>query len=124
MTRKNVLRTLFLAGLVGFFPKAQASDALACNLKALTAGERAHHEKLGHAWRAAVIAHRETEDGYAFQIDATKISAVDLAKWIDYEQKCCPFFRFRIDIDEARSLWMTLSGRPGVKQFIAGELSL
>jgi len=121
MTRTNVLKILFLTGLAGSVCQLQASDALACNLKALTQAERARHQQLGHAWHAAVADRREFGDGYAFRIDPSKISIVELAEWIGYEQKCCPFFRFRLDVDEARSVWMTLSGRPGVKQFIAAE---
>ena len=124
MTRNNVVKLMFVAGLLGCVPQGQAGDALACNLKALTQVERARQQQLGHAWRVAVVDRRESDDGYSFRIDPSKTSMVELAEWVGYEQKCCPFFRFRIETDETRSIWMTLSGRPGVKGFIAGEFSL
>ncbi len=124
MTRTNVLKTLFLAAAIGRIPLAQAADALACNLKALTQTERSRHHELGRRWRAAVVDRRDIADGYAFHVDAAKASIMELAEWVGYEQKCCPFLRFRIDVDESGAAWLTLSGRAGVKQFLATDLSL
>jgi hypothetical protein len=41
------------------------------------------------------------------------------------ERKCCPFFSFTIEVEGgAGSTWLTLSGPPGLKEFIRLELGL
>ncbi len=94
---------------------------LACNLHSLTQDERRRHATLSHALRAATGERGERPDGYLFQLDASKLSLPQLGEWITYEHRCCPFFHFRVDLSEDGALGLTLSGREGVKQFIASE---
>src|SRR5438034_1441692 len=52
-------------------------------------------------------------------------SLVRVAEFIELERRCCPFFRFELEVqDEGRAAWLRLTGRMGVKQFIAAELGL
>ena len=37
------------------------------------------------------------------------------------EHRCCPFFRFRLDVDESGAVALTLAGGAGVKQFLDAE---
>ena len=54
------------------------------------------------------------DDGYGFQVDSAKISAVDLAEGIELWRKCCPFYEFQIDLrGEDGALWFSLRGRRG-----------
>ena len=123
MTRTKLLQIL-AAGVAVSTLQAANSDTFACNLKALSHAERARHQELGRRlWRSALLDRRELTDGYSFQIDPTKTPLVEVAEWVSYEHKCCPFLRFRIDVSEETSVWLTLSGRPGVKQFIEAEFS-
>ena len=121
MTRKNVLKTLLLAASAASIHQVHAAGALTCNLKALTQTERARHQELSRHWQSAVTDRRELPDGYAFRIDPSKTTLVELAEWAGYEHRCCTFFRIRIEVDEAAQVWLTLSGRDGVKQFITSE---
>jgi len=92
---------------------------IACNLKALTADERAELSHLARHAAEAITASHELKDGYAFQIDPAKASLVEVARWLDLWRRCCPFYEFRIDFHAADAgirLWVT--GRPGVKEFI------
>lgn len=123
MTRTKLLKIL-AAGMAGAALDAASPDALACNLKALTPVERTRHQELGNRlWRSALLDRRELADGYSFRIDPSKAPLVELAEWVGYEHKCCPFLRFRIELSEDASVWLTLSGRAGVKQFIESEFS-
>jgi hypothetical protein len=91
----------------------------ACNLKAFTAQERAHHRKLSDQLMPAVLAARELNDGYALQVESSKVPLVELAQWVELERKCCPFFDFQLDWHSGDGvLWLSLKGREGVKQFI------
>jgi hypothetical protein len=98
-----------------------ADPPLACNLNALTRVERPRHQQLTKLWQSAVMDRRELGDGYSFRIDPSKISIGELAQWIAFEHKCCPFFRFRLEVDEHDSVRMTLSGGEGVKEFIVSN---
>ena len=72
---------------------------------------------------AAIVAHHELPDGYSFQLDPTRVSLLETAEWVGRERKCCPFFDFQVALDgpgEGR-LTLTLTGRPGVKEFILEE---
>ena len=91
----------------------------ACNLKAFTPQQREQWKKLIDQLMPAVVSAREQNDGYALQIDTRKMSLVEVAEWADLERKCCPFFDFQLDLHgEDGGLWLSLTGREGVKQFI------
>src|SRR5712672_1530016 len=93
-----------------------------CNIKALTAAERARHklltEKLISVRKEAV----ETEKGYEFQYGPADVTLAELAEWVVAEGKCCPFFDFHIDLErEGALLCLRLTGEEGVKEFIRSE---
>lgn len=45
------------------------------------------------------------------------------AEFISLERLCCPFFGFALDVaPEGGALWLSLTGRDGVKPFIAAEI--
>ena len=93
-----------------------------CNLEALTPSERAEHQQLTVRLAEAVRTTREIADGYAFEIDSTRISFVDLARWSEFERRCCPFFDFHLESRrENGPMTLRLTGREGVKEFIRVE---
>ena len=95
----------------------------ACNLKVFQPEERKQHGNLTHEIMAAIVAHRELPRGYAFQIDSSRVSLLEVAEWVVAEKKCCPFFDFQVSLDGAAEgqLSLALTGREGVKQFILTE---
>ena len=73
---------------------------------------------------SSVIVARELSNGYALQIDTSRASMVTVAQWIDLERKCCPFFDFDVNMHgENGAVWLSLTGREGVKQFIAMDFT-
>ena len=118
------MRILFLALAVTMILSA-AEAPFACNLKALSSAERAQHRDLSLRLFAAVIETREENDGYAFRIAADKATLADLAAWVVLEQQCCPFFGFQIELVRDRGpVWLHLTGRAGVKEFIRDEFKV
>ena len=92
---------------------------LACDLGAISASDRPRYNELRRAVAASVIGKRELADGLAIQIDIGRIALPQIAEWISFERKCCPFFEFRIDLaPESGPVWLSLTGRAGVKEFI------
>ena len=97
----------------------------ACSLTALTAAERAHHSDLSKELHSAVKDVRELDNGYAFQLsgDAKTISMV--AEWVSLERLCCPFFTFQLEVaSESKPMWLRMTGRDGVKDFMRTEFGI
>jgi hypothetical protein len=104
--------------------KNNTQSPLACNLRAFNTEE---HERYAHEryadltkqLRSAVAEERELDDGYALRIAAESLPPIAIAEWIALEQKCCPFFAFELRFEaDGGPVWLQLSGRPGVKDFI------
>jgi len=93
-----------------------------CNMKTLTAAERLHKKKIGEKMAASRVEMNELPNGYAFRFRPGGVSLVELADWVESERRCCPFFDLAIEAErEGGSVWLKITGREGVKQFIRGE---
>ena len=93
-----------------------------CALNALSPEERQQHEALTRTLRAAVQARRPVENGYAFALKESVLDWEGLTRWVALERRCCPFFRFRLDVAPDEDLVLELTGAPGVKRFIEAEV--
>src|SRR5260370_24030957 len=111
-TTKKLGRTLSTAVGVAFAAVATQDSAIAgnqekgaitvqgkfyCNIKALTAAERARHKQLTEKLirvRKEVV---ETEKGYEFQYGPADVTLGELAEWGVAEGEGCSFFYFLID---------------------------
>ncbi len=111
--------TFLFITLLAASAAAEPIPPIACNLKALTSEQRKQLEQHGVRVISAITASRELDDGYSFLIDPARASLTDVAEWLELWRRCCPFYEFRIDFHAADArLWLTVRGRPGVKQFI------
>src|SRR5947209_635852 len=100
------------------------AETFACDLKALTPEQRKLHQKLSHDLGSAVTGRRELPDGYTFRIDSAKMPVVDIAQWITFEHRCCPFVVFRLEVQRDEIVSLSLQGVAGVKKFIETEFRL
>jgi len=67
----------------------------------------------------------ESEKGYELQYSPADVTVAEIAEWVVMESKCCPFFDFHIDLEDAGTLiCLRLTGTDGVKQFIRAEFGL
>jgi hypothetical protein len=56
-------------------------------------------------------------------MDAATIQKI--AEWVTLERLCCPFFNFELDVNQGdNSVWLKLTGREGVKQFIEADFGV
>jgi hypothetical protein len=99
-------------------------SSFVCNRSALSETARKRHfDELGPALRAKVKNARELSDGYEFQLPPDAATFHLAAEWVAGEHLCCPFFDIELKQErENGALWLRLSGRPGVKQFIRDDL--
>lgn len=95
----------------------------ACNMTAFTPAERKEHiAAIGQVF-GAVEEIQELSDGYAFRLPNEAAMLLQLADFIAKERLCCPFFGFSLDLEpEGGALWLSLTGREGVKPFIQAEI--
>jgi len=96
-----------------------------CNIKALTAEERARHKQSSEKLMAARKETVETEKGYEFQCSPGDVTLAELAEWVVAESKCCPFFDFHIDLEnQGKLVCLRLTGEEGIKAFIRAEFKV
>ena len=101
-----------------------SESPLACDLGAISTSDRPRYNELRRMLAAAVTGKRDLPDGIAVQISTERIALAQLAEWISFERKCCPFFEFRIDVARASGpVWVSLTGRAGVKEFLSQAFS-
>lgn len=97
---------------------------LACNLGAFTAGERPRYGELRRKVATAVTSKRELPTGFAFTLATDRVALNEIAEWIAFERKCCPFLDFKLEVArESGPVSLSLSGRLGVKEFLAQAFS-
>jgi hypothetical protein len=66
----------------------------------------------------------ELADGYAFELDRRAIAFTDVARWIDLERRCCPFFDFQVELRRNDGpIALRLTGPEGIKAFIRAEFA-
>jgi hypothetical protein len=96
---------------------------LACDRLALTPEQRKRHfDELGPALRSLKTTVRELPDGFEFQFPSDMKTYQLVAEWAAGERVCCPFFEIDLRSEpEAGPLWLRLTGRDGVKEFIHAE---
>lgn len=93
-----------------------------CDVKALSKTERERYTQLREKLESAIEETQELESGYAFRLRQRVVSLVEVARWVEKERKCCPFFDFEITAErEGGPVWLKISGMEGVKAFLRME---
>ena len=102
---------------------ANFQSAFACSRRALTAEQRKRHfEELTPALLKLNQGVRELPDGYEFQLPSDPATFQLVSEWAIQERLCCPFFDIDLRLDhQGGPLWLQLTGREGVKEFIKAE---
>jgi hypothetical protein len=98
---------------------------LACDFTTMTAEQRERRQVLAQRVHATVQEIRELSDGYAFRFPAEPALCLTVAEFMTLERLCCPFFTFALELEcDGGPLWLRLTGREGVKQFLQTELGV
>jgi hypothetical protein len=102
-----------------------AESPFACNRAALSAqARRRHFDELSPALRARKKSIRELRDGVEFEFPSDTATFQLVSEWVAGERLCCPFFDIDVHAErEGGSLWLRLTGREGVKQFIRADFA-
>jgi len=101
----------------------ERESPFACDMTAIAAEQRSAHLATIERLFRSVQSKRELPDGYAFELPNDSEVLLTAADFISLERLCCPFFAFRLEIErEGGSVWLSLTGREGVKPFIMAEI--
>jgi hypothetical protein len=96
--------------------------AFACNLSAISAGDRPRYLELIKRVRAGIKARNEVQKGYEFILDSTVINLAQIAEWISMERLCCPFLTLQVYVfGNDPDCKLTLTGPEGVKPLLHAE---
>lgn len=104
-------------------PSTKPESAFACNRLALTPEQRKRHfDELGPKLREMKKSVRELPNGYEFEFSPDPNTIQLVAEWVAGERACCPFFDINMRLErEGGPLWLSLTGREGVKQFLQAD---
>jgi hypothetical protein len=97
---------------------------IACRLDALDETQRQRQQALLESVRRLAPGTQELPDGFGLVFPADAALFVQLAEWISLERRCCPFLEFALEWKLDDSVWVRLTGQPGVKDFIAAQMGL
>jgi len=97
---------------------------LACDMTAIPAEQRPVHLSASRGLFSQIRETTDLSDGYEFRFDNDPDVIRRLAEFVALEKLCCPFLSFSIEVEaENGPLWLRLTGRDGVKEFIREEIS-
>lgn len=95
------------------------NQALTCDLTAIPASVREEHVITAPQLFQQAQEIQELPSGYAirFQNEPGRFAAI--AKYIENERLCCPFFNFGLEVESnSGALWLKLTGGAGVKELL------
>jgi len=102
----------------------QTESPLACDMTAIPAAQRPVHLATSRELFSKIAEFRELPDGYEFRLADGPDLLTKLGEFVSLERLCCPFLRFHVEVEaEGGPVWLRLSGREGVKEFIREEIS-
>ena len=92
---------------------------IACDLSALDSETFEEHKQVSETVLGSVTEIRERPDGYAFRLPTETGMIRKAATFVARERQCCPFFDFTIEVErDSGPVWLSVSGREGVKQYV------
>jgi hypothetical protein len=99
------------------------TEAFECRLDVFDGPEPLRYAAARQAVKTAVEEIRELADGYAARLRSDPALFVQAAEWIALERRCCPFLGLGLNWSEDNFVWLSLTGGPGVKEFLTGVLA-
>ncbi len=98
---------------------AEQVSPFACDMSAIAPDRRGEHLATIDELIRAVEELRELPNDYAFRLPPEPDVLLRTAKFIALERLCCPFFGFASEVaPEGGAVWLSLTGRDGVKPFM------
>src|SRR3990172_1036265 len=95
------------------------NQTLACDLTAIPSSVREEHIVTAPQLFQTAQEVQELSNGYTFRFLNEPGKFMAIAKYIENERLCCPFFNFELEIKPNNgALWLRLTGGEGVKELL------
>jgi len=99
------------------------NQSLACDLTAIPLSAREEHVVSAPQLFQTAQEVQELADGYAIRFLNEPGNFMAIAKYIENERLCCPFFNFELELKpNGGALWLRLTGAEGVKDLLNATL--
>ena len=99
------------------------TPSLACDLTAIPTDVREVHVLIAPQLFAAAQEVQELPNGYAIRFLNEPGRFLGIAKFIENERLCCPFFNLGLEVEpNSGPLWLRLTGGEGVKEILQTTL--
>jgi hypothetical protein len=102
------------------------SQPIFCDLTTISASDRKQHLLTVTQLFQAVQEVRKLPDGYALRLTNEGDIFMAMARFVENERRCCPFFGFGLEIEpNGGPLWLRLTGSQEAREFleiIVGDL--
>ena len=96
--------------------------SIACDLGALSSGQRAREQELLKEFRGIFRDARETAHGYSVTVPEDPLVLSRLGEFLALERLCCQFLTFDLCIPAGRGvITLQIHGQPGTKAFLRSE---
>ncbi len=96
-----------------------SEPCMSCDLTAIPVEQRAQHLVTAEAVFKMVEAVRELDDGFAFCLPNDGDTFMQVARFIDHERRCCPFYHFTLALESNHGpMWLTLRGSAEIKSLV------
>lgn len=103
--------------------KPRGQSPIACDMTVLSGAQREGHLALSRELFSNRKEIRELSNGYEIRLDGPN-AILKAAEFVALEKLCCPFLNFSIEVEvENGPVWLRLTGREGVKEFIREEIN-
>ena len=103
--------------------EARGKSPIACDMSVLSPAQREMHLATSRELFSNLKEIRELSNGYEVRLDAPN-AMLKAAEFVTLEKLCCPFLSFSIEVAaESGPVWLRLTGREGVKEFIREEIN-
>ena len=99
------------------------NQVLACDLTAIPPDVREAHVVRAPQLFTLAQEVQELQDGFAIRFLNEPGRFMEIAKFIENDRLCCPFFRFGLEVEpNGGPLWLRLTGGEGVKEMLRATL--
>jgi hypothetical protein len=95
---------------------------IACDMSALTTDERRRYDALRARIVDAITHVVSTPTSFRLQI-ADTVPLTDVAEWVRFEHRCCPFLNIDISVQSDDRIWVELGGSAAIKEFLRAEFA-
>ena len=90
---------------------------IACDMAAFSAEERDRYDALRAKVTGAIDQVVELPNGFRLRL-GHNVTPAEVGEWMSMEQRCCAFLDIGLRLGEGGTMWLELTGRPGVKELL------